>query len=166
MTRARAITLVEVVLSLVIAASMLAAALHAAAASRVTLLRWHDRAVATELADDLLGCITTFPYASTGSILGLELDDLLGDKTSYDDVDDFDGWSESPPQDTTGTPLAGFTGWSRSVQVRWVLASDPATTSNTETGVKCITVTVRKGAAALAQRSALRTNLPSTWEYP
>jgi hypothetical protein len=161
---ARALTIVEVVVSMAVVSSMLAASLYAAAASRATLLRWHDRAVATELADDLLGTVAAFPYSSpSGSILGIELDDVLGNKTTYDDVDDFDAWTESPPQDANGAPLAGFSGWSRSVRVRWVVATAPDTSSASESGVKEIVVIVKKGGVELARRTALRTNLPSTW---
>ena len=41
------------------------------------------------------------------------------------DVDDYDGWSASPPEDKNGNPLVGFDDWGRSVSVEWVNPDNP-----------------------------------------
>jgi len=42
------------------------------------------------------------------------------DKTTYNDVDDFNGWTEAPPRDPLMRGMAGFTEYSSSVSVRYV----------------------------------------------
>jgi MSHA pilin protein MshD len=38
-------------------------------------------------------------------------------RSTYDDVDDFNGINESPPQDSTGTVMPGYTGFTGTVSV-------------------------------------------------
>lgn len=163
--RATGLTIVEVVVSMLVVSSMLVAALYAVGASRMAVTRGRDRVLATTLADDLLGFIHRLPYKSaSGSALGVELGNILGDKTTYDDVDDFDGWAESPPTRADGVVIAGLTEWRRLVTVEWVDPDDPAIVTAGETGVKRITVVVQKGGVELARRVALRTALSAAWE--
>lgn len=161
----RAFSIIEIVVAMLVVSSMLVASLYAVGASRLTLKRGSDTAVAAALADDLLGFIYRLPYQSpSGSILGIELGNLLADKTTLDDVDDFDGYREQPPLYANGTAMPGMTAWERRVSVVWVNANNPSVTSASETGVKRITVAVYKNGVQLARRTALRTNLSSTSE--
>ena len=52
-----------------------------------------------------------------------------GGRSSYDDVDDYDGWSQSPPTRLDGTALDDYAGFTRSVEVHNVTDSDPDPTS-------------------------------------
>jgi MSHA pilin protein MshD len=68
-----------------------------------------------------------------------------GSRAAWDDVDDFDGLSESPPERIDGTPLDDYAGFTRSVLVHNVTAADPdpVTPANDGwTGYKRIAVTV------------------------
>ncbi|MFT5052296.1 MAG: type II secretory pathway pseudopilin PulG [Chlamydiales bacterium] len=68
-----------------------------------------------------------------------------GSRGSYDDVDDFDGLSNSPPEQLNGTDLDDFGGFTRSVVVENVTSADPdATIPETDgnTDLKRIEVTV------------------------
>ncbi len=56
--------------------------------------------------------------------------------------------------------MTDLAGWTRSVTVSWVSPTNINQTSNSETGLKCITVTVSKGGTVLATRSALRGQYP------
>src|SRR5688572_32595123 len=104
----RGLTIIEVVVAMMVVSSMLIASLYAVAASRTTLMRARDRVLGAELADDLLGFVYRLPYKSpSGSILGIELGNLLADKTTLDDVDDFDGYEEKPPLYANGTVMPG-----------------------------------------------------------
>ncbi|HVT79556.1 MAG TPA: hypothetical protein VHM90_02775, partial [Phycisphaerae bacterium] len=76
------------------------------------------------------------------------------------DVDDFNGWSESPPQDRAGNPMQDLAGWSRSVRVDFVSIANPTTVSATDAGLKRITVTVSKNNVPLATRVALKGRHP------
>jgi type II secretory pathway pseudopilin PulG len=66
-----------------------------------------------------------------------------GTRTAFNDVDDYDGWSETTPQDKNGSPLPNAAGWTRAVRVEYV---DPANANGsaigTDLGLKRITVTV------------------------
>lgn len=161
----RGLTIVEVVVAMAVVSSMLIASLYAVAASRTTLMRARDRALGAELADDLLGFVYRLPYKSpSGTLLGIELGNLLADKTTLDDVDDFDGYQETPPQYANGTVMTGLAEWKRRVQVQWVTLADPTVVVASETGVKRITVIVERWSTEVARRVALRTDLSSTSE--
>lgn len=60
-------------------------------------------------------------YAGPGSaVLGVDPGEDRADKRTFDDVDDFDGWSEDPPLDPVMRPLSEFKGYQRAVAVRYV----------------------------------------------
>lgn len=69
---------------------------------------------------------------STGSAttVGVNTSETLGDKLTYDDIDDYDGLVESPPRDINNNPIADAKGFTRSVMVRVIpnfsWASTPA----------------------------------------
>lgn len=115
----------------------------------------------TMLAEQLLTEICQNPYNDPqgGTTFGPEAGDITNPATRsvFDDVDDYNGWSESPPQNKDGTTLSNFTGWTRSVSVAYV---DPTTlsASDSDTGLKKITVTVRDPRGGQTVLTALRTN--------
>jgi len=63
-------------------------------------------------------------------------------RSRFNDVDDYVGWTESPPANKSGVPYAGFSGWTRSVNVQWADPVSLAPTAATYTGLKLITITV------------------------
>jgi len=63
-------------------------------------------------------------------------------RSLFIDVDDYAGWTESPPANKSGVPYTGFTGWTRSVSVQWADPVSLASTAAAYTGLKLITVTV------------------------
>lgn len=72
---------------------------------------------------------------------------ILGPETgesraTYDDVDDFDGLDESPPRDSQGAILVGFTGFRQQVSVCYVANTDFDTCIGGPTMYKQVTVTV------------------------
>jgi Tfp pilus assembly protein PilV len=87
-------------------------------------------AVAVHLSSELLEEISARRWdeksgappriVSAKSPLGLDPGDRSGDKSSFNDMDDFSGWSESPPQDPSGRPLPELSAYSRSVTVSFV----------------------------------------------
>lgn len=153
-------TLIEVVVCTFVVGVLVVAAMRVSAFTQVAQYRASERATARQLADGLMSDILQLNYQDPGllPVFGIELTELLTSKVAYNDIDDFNGWSESPPQDRGGNRIDGFTGWQRSVAVAWVSVTDPTQTSLLETGVKRITVTVKHNGAVLATRVALRTN--------
>ncbi len=67
-------------------------------------------------------------------------------RADFDDIDDYNGWIASPPEDRQGTPLDVDAKYERTVQVEFVDPSTPAALGTSElvgeTGLKRITVTV------------------------
>jgi hypothetical protein len=166
MTRTRAIlgrgrrgfSVIEAVLSALVIGVMLVAVLNTVAAARTAQVWNTDRVRAAHLAGILMAEIVDEAYADPTEVqlFGPEASELLATRSAFDDVDDFNGWSKSPPENADGSSMAGYTGWTRSVVVVWVTPANPAQTSLTETGLKRITVTVARRGVKIAELTALR----------
>lgn len=158
-TRPPGFALVEAMVAVLLVAGLFAASLAAVGASRGGMRTVADRSRATLLAEQLLNEAAARPYwDGYGTGPGPESDETAaGDRSPYDDVDDYDGWSASPPQRKNGTVIDGFNGWRRTVEVRWTDPTDLSRTETSETGVKRITVTVRRNGKELAELTAVRT---------
>lgn len=78
-------------------------------------------------------------------------------RSSFGDLDAYDGWSASPPERADGEAMPGFAGWRREVEV---VDIDPETfaASGVATGVKRVTVRAWRGGALMAEVSAIRTD--------
>ncbi len=174
----RAFGLIEVIISTVIVGTMLVAALEAVALAKIGMQVVQRQSTGTYLAEDLMSEILQRDYADAeyglGSFGRSEAEAATGDRSLFDDVDDYNGWLANPPQAKDGSELAEFAEWKRSVSVQWVSllsgageegegqdAGDGGPSqprpSNGETGVKMIVVTVRYHAAVVAELTALRT---------
>jgi len=83
---------------------------------------------ATFLAEDLMEEIKSkrfdenkFPAGSTPRAqFGPDSGESASDRRTFDDIDDFNGWTSSPPRAANGTILTDFTGFTCSVQVEYV----------------------------------------------
>jgi MSHA pilin protein MshD len=157
-----AFTLVEAVMACLVVSILLVSAMRAAGVASVYQYSIANRARARLLATQLLADISSTSYEEpSGTVLfGTESGETSSSKANYDDVDDFNGWTESPPQDRDGNAMAELTGWQRSVAVVWVNSTSPTTVSATETGIKRITVTVSRNNAALATAVAIKVKAP------
>lgn len=153
----RAFTMVEAAISVAIVAILLVVALNTVGASNATQYRTSLNATADGLAQSLLDDILQLPFEDPIiPLFGPELNETAASKTNYDDVDDFNGWSESPPQDRAGAAMSELTAWTRSVKVSWVLTSDATTISATDTGLKRVTVTVSRNGIPMSTRTGLK----------
>lgn len=158
----RGLGMAEAVLSTVLVAVLLTAALRTAGASAVSQAKSADRARSILMAQALMEEILVQPYKDPGAspVFGLEAGETLGQRATYDDVDDYNGLNETTPKTRDGAALTAQAGWSRITRVEWVAASTlgQATGSASETGVKRITVTVYRRGAMAAKLTAIRTN--------
>ncbi|HUU96712.1 MAG TPA: hypothetical protein VM487_13315 [Phycisphaerae bacterium] len=159
----RALTLAEAVVSMVIISVMLVAALNTVGASRTTQQKIADRSRGFLLAEDLMSEILRQAYEDSGlapGSFGLGSDEIGdGDRSLWDDVDDYDGWSASPPQQKDGTVIPDLAGWGRSVTVARADPGDfEAAAPATDTGVKQIRVNVTHDDAVVVSLVAVRTN--------
>jgi type II secretory pathway pseudopilin PulG len=160
--RARAFTLVEAVLCTLIVGIILVAAIATVGAARRAHKSASDRAAANPLARDLLVEITSKPYidptASGPTSLGIDPGETPMTRSTFDDVDDYAGFQESPPTSPSGAPMPGYDKWTRAVAVEYASPASPDQPAFTDTGIKRITVTVAAGGTVLATRTALRTS--------
>ncbi|HHH76375.1 MAG TPA: type II secretion system protein [Phycisphaerae bacterium] len=163
--RDNAFSLVESIISIVIVGGLLVAALTALGASRIGQFSISTQARATMLADGLMNEILQHAYeeSSAGS-LGLDAGEDTGDRSHFDDVDDYDGWASSPPQQADGTIIPESSHYSRSVTVNWVDPNNPLQLSISDSSVKLITVSVSHNGKTLATMSALRTRARQSME--
>lgn len=83
---------------------------------------------ATFLAEDIMEEIKSkrfdehqFPDASTPRAqFGPDSGESASDRRTFDDIDDFNNWTSSPPRAANGTILTDFTGFTCSVQVEYM----------------------------------------------
>lgn len=162
----RGFSLVETTIAMVLVGGLYITALNLVGASQVTQARYTDREQGLLLAESLLNEIRDLPYEEPddlGSILGIELGEAADDRTTFDDVDDYDGWSANPPVQSDGTAIPGTDRYTRSVAVTWVDLAAPKSTSTTETGVKRITVTISTGTKDI---TTLTGYIADAWPHP
>lgn len=84
-----------------------------------------------------------------------------GNRTTFETVDAYSGYTEKPPKDENGNTMTGYTGWARTVTIAPAVYADPNSTSATETGMRRITVTAYFGDKVIASSTFLRS---SEWE--
>lgn len=163
----RGLTMVEAAACTVLVALVLAAALQTAGAAKVAQGRAADLVLAQTLAQAMLAEVMQKPFLdpeitdpTNPGPAGVELGEDSTKKTTFDDVDDFIKWSESPPQDAYGIALAGRDDWRREVTVQWVDPADLTTVQTSATDAKKVTVSVLRNGRRLATLSALRTHAP------
>lgn len=142
----------ECVVATLIVGFMMVAALSSAGTSMRLTQNVDDRGTAQRLAGDLMNEILLTAYAEPDEAVSLGLDngENTGNRTQFDDVDDYHNWISTPPTDKSGTALGGLTGWTHSASVSWANPATLAATASTNTGLKKIIVTVSKNGKGLA----------------
>lgn len=176
--RASGFTLVEAVMSMLIVSVMLVAALRAVSASTMVQFKVMDRARGEALASAMVDEILQRSYSSSevaqlqpvevvsgllgivGGVLGGGIAVPANARTTFDDVDDYNGYSDSPPVDRDGALVPGCSAYRRQVAVAQVSLTDFAQTSGTDQGVKRITVTITRNGSAVAKLVAVKTRAP------
>ena len=136
----RGLTLIEVVVSLLVVSVMIGAGLGASSRAVKTRFAADERAHAQLLAGTLLSEVLSKHYRESPDALGPDAGESLADRATFDDVDDFNGYSQSPPATPSGDPLAPA-GWTWSAEVEWVTPATLAS-SRDETGAKRVRVSV------------------------
>lgn len=151
-------SLVETAIATVLVGGLFVVAMNMVGASRITQARYADREQALLLAEDLLNEILAQPYEDPdGDIaFGLEVGELLTLRTSFDDTDDYNRATQSPPTDADGKAIPGAERFTREVVVRWVDPQTPTVSRSSETGIKQVTVRVSRGNQTLAELTGLR----------
>ena len=170
--------MVEIVLATAIVGGLAAAAMSLAASSAGQKTRAANLTRGHMLCKALAEEIATRPVADWSSG-GLDLDisdgsfalktdpdatratKSAGNRSGFVTIDEYDGYSESPPTDENGNVIKGYAGWTRGVEVDVVRFGEPDFLSPQETGLRKITVKVQVGDEIIAQTTFLRS---SEWE--
>ncbi len=158
-----AFSLIEVAISIVIVGGMLVAALTTVAQSSRGLQRISEKARGTMLAQQLMSEILQQTYEEPVDTVafGRELSEISTVRSAYDDVDDYDSWTASPPQYKDGTEISDTAGWRRTVSVQRVTSGNLLTQSGIETGIKTIAVRVSYNDVPVAELVSVRTDAGS-----
>jgi type II secretory pathway pseudopilin PulG len=157
--------LVEVVASTMIIGMMCVAALNSLGAATRSSESIGNRAVAIGLADDLMSEILQKQYKdSTSPNFGPEAGEV--DPTDFDDLDDYNGWSEQPPltrDDDDGDgefdPMTDRDDWLREVEVVRLAPGNLLQSVGTEQGAKRIRVTVKYRNQVLVEQIRVRADV-------
>jgi len=160
MRRRRGFTLVEAMISIVIVGGLLVVALRTAGASRYGRYKMGQRQRGLMLAREMMSEILNQSYAEPVDIprFGYEMNEGRISRSIYDDVDDYNAWRASPPQNKDGTAISAMSGWTRTVVVRYVREDDYTCQSGTDEGAKRIEVEVSHNGLPVATLWAVRTN--------
>ena len=138
---ARGFSLVEAMVSAGIVGVMLVASVNLLGSAAKTRVTDNNRRTALALAQQLISEIQPLPYkddSPTAVLFGPELDE--GGRSSYDDIDDYENYRETPPEERDGTVIAGYPGWQRKVKVHWV---DPDTLAESLVDLGLVRIEVR-----------------------
>jgi MSHA pilin protein MshD len=153
------ITIAETVISMLLISFVLVSTLSIIAPISRSGTVHANKLVATNLASELAEEISTKFWTSPI----LDDPDSIGPgagevRSTFDDIDDYNGFSSSPPSLSSGSTNFALTGWSRSVKVTHVQVSDPSIESPTYTGLKKVIITVTKDGTALATHTSLHSH--------
>jgi Tfp pilus assembly protein PilV len=148
-------SLLETVISTLLVGLILVSSLKSVGAILRQREKVADRQQAVWLADQLLTEIleTAYEDPDGAAVFGPE---ETGGRALFDDVDDFHKWQSSPPQTRDGRPLTELPGWVRRVAVSYVVPVNPTHISDTDAGIKRITVTVSRDGDELSKVVSLR----------
>ncbi|MFG0261812.1 MAG: PKD domain-containing protein [Novipirellula sp. JB048] len=146
--RRRGFGLLDSVLAVMLVGILMVGALQSIGASKRREAATLDRLLGQQLAGAMMNEILLQAYSEPESdeetLFGMEPDESTGDRSRFDDVDDYHGWTSTPPQSRSGMPIAGFEDWTRSVEVSWADPETLAATAAVRTGLKKIHVSVLK----------------------
>jgi prepilin-type N-terminal cleavage/methylation domain-containing protein len=159
MFREKGFTLIEVVLAVFIIGVALVTLLSMLSMGLKGDVLAREVTVAGGLAREMMEEIKSKTFEEGIGSFGRESGEDTGDRTNYDDVDDYDDWS-SPPEDAGGVALSAYSDLTRSVVVRNVADDDYSSgQSGGSTGSKEITVTISKGGNDLVELSMVAVRL-------
>ena len=138
-----AFTLVETVISILIIGVVMVAAMNTVGASRMAQYTHTQRSRGLLLAQDLMTEILQHPYWDPVAESGMgpvASETVTGNRTLFNDIDDYDDWVASPPEYRDGTPIAWASGYERQVDVCWLNTGNLNEKLSNETGIKKIEV--------------------------
>lgn len=140
MTR-RGFSLLEVLLSSALVGSAMTAAVYASSTAARAVRIQDENKIAHALLSELASEILTMPFVDQNGKDALGPDSGEAKRADFDDVDDYDGLSESPPVFRDGIEIPHTRGWSRKAAVS-VPSVKQVATGRMKDNCKVITLTV------------------------
>ncbi|MEZ6048366.1 MAG: PKD domain-containing protein [Planctomycetaceae bacterium] len=152
------LSLLEVTMSTLLVSILLVSALQTVGASFRAEFYTAQQTQAILFAEDLLSEIIQMEYEEPDDAVsfGREADEGAASRETWDDVDDYHLWSSSPLKYQDGTTIPDTELWKREVTVEFVEADNPETVSNSDEGLKRITVTVSRDNVEFGSLSVLQ----------
>jgi MSHA pilin protein MshD len=149
-----AFTIIEATMSVAIVGILMATSLTSMGQIAKSRMRQGERRSGFELGQQLMVEILQQYFQDPGGspVFGPEPGET---RPTFDDVDDYNGYVESPPTWKDGTVISDFSGWKRSVVVAYVDPNNPANVIASST-LKLVTVTVTAPDAKQYTLTALR----------
>jgi len=137
-------SLVEVVMASLLIGIVMVGALKASGAVLRARRAAATMATGPMLAEDLLAEMMAMPYIDPdgGTSSGTDTGETDTTRADFDDVDDYNGWTENGITDKSGLALAEYTDWQRTAQVDWAERVRGTSFNLFDTGLKRIKVTV------------------------
>lgn len=150
--------LIEVVFATFLVGVVLAVSVRGFGQAVLRQAQLRDRQRAYQFGHDLMNEILMKAYQEplTGTGLGPDSGESSSQRSTFDDVDDYSGWSETPLKSESGTTIPNTNGWSRSVMVLWTDPDNPAEPVVGDEGVKVVIVTVTSPTGVTVEVSAIR----------
>ena len=162
----RGLTLVEVSISTLIVGMLMVASLQSVANIGRTWTTTNQLVDGQGLAQELIREILAQNYTDPTDPLATTWGPETGETTraTFNDLDDYDGWTESPVKNAVGTALTGYTGWSRSVLVEKINYANYRAYSNSAMDwyLRAVTVTVTSPTGVTTTARVYRTNVGGT----
>lgn len=159
-TSRRGITMAETIVSTLLVGMVLVGTIQVVGPTVRSGTVMADKVIASNLARELSDEIATKYFTSP------ETDDLefIGEESGknrdkLDDIDDYHGLSNSPPELSDESELKNLDAWTRSVKVSHADLNNPSIDSGTYTGLKRVTVTVQKNGVTLAEVVSLHSHI-------
>jgi hypothetical protein len=113
----------------------------------------------TSLSCDLLAEVLQASFADPEEPTrapGVDTGEDASSRATFDDLDDYAGWTENPPRDRDGNALPGLNGYRRTVSVTFASAANPNANSSSATDLKRVTVVSADAFGTQAAVSCLR----------
>ena len=153
-----AFTLIELLITIVLVGIVLLALIMSFHESLKSLERQKDLLSASLLSEDLMNEIRSKQYANPQYSTNFGRETGETNRIRFNDVDDYDNWSETPPKTMEGSNLPNCAGFTRRV----IVVNVPATNFNSPplpdyytNDFKRITVVVSNAAFAVSNMSVV-----------
>lgn len=162
----RGIAYTEVLISAIILSILMVSALKLFSNLGRSQQNTVNEKIATQLASQMIEEIKVLPYRDPVATdeIGPGIDEIGPDRSAFDDIDDYDGWSAQPPQDKQGNPLSRYPNLSRSVTVSHVASNDFNQQVVDDEGYKKVIVKISRDTQAnvILQREYIIADIYST----